>query len=174
MKVRKCLMSHNFWKTFRPTHWPTHLEQDTKGSTKPPFFIIKLYAPFDSITSSSLSCRFHEVIFFNAKLLLNCDTKISFRSLLNLREKHVHQWTGKKIEFYKIQVGSRMGFYKWKHESETIRACDASQFCVSEGLLLCRPLEMTFTQCNLSCEIDSQELGSNLLPSSWGTKPRNG
>ena len=45
-----------------------------------------------------------------------------------------------------------------------IKACDASQFTYSENLLLCRPLEMTFTKCNLSCKIDSR-------PSSW--KPKN-
>ena len=41
-----------------------------------------------------------------------------------------------------------------------------SQFCVPEGFLLCKSLEFTSTQCNLS-----RESGSNLLPSSW--KPKN-
>ena len=38
-----------------------------------------------------------------------------------------------------------------------------NHFCVLEDLLLCKPVEMTCTKCNLSCEIDSQESGSNLF-----------
>ena len=49
-----------------------------------------------------------------------------------------------------------------------IRACDATQFCVSEGLLLCRPLEITFTQCDLS-----RESGSNLLTFELDTEEPN-
>ena len=76
--------------------------------------------------------------------------------------------------FLKINYQKRTRERFFRNESQTSERAIQSYFAYSEGLPLCKSLEIdlyAMQSQSQSCEIDSRESGSNLLPSSW--KPKN-